>query len=98
MGRMTYYKRDGVTRTMLFDDDEPGKFVQHTEVQMDDILKSIDGLRDVGWDPRSANRLVARVPLTIYEQSLREQWGDDDWKKYLNSNECKPFRIWPGRV
>lgn len=98
MGRMTYYRQDGVTRTMLYRDDMPGTFVQHTSVDMDGVLKSIEGLRDVGFDPKSPNRLVARVPLTVYEQSLREQWDDDDWKKYLNSEECKPFRIWPGRV
>jgi hypothetical protein len=48
---------------------------------------------------RSTNKLLARgVPLTVVEKSMREQWDDRDWAKWLDNPDNAVFRIWQGRV
>jgi hypothetical protein len=44
------------------------------------------------------NKLLARIPIEVYERSVHEQWDEADWARYLNSAEAAPFRIWRGRV
>lgn len=96
--RFKYHSQDGVTRTIVHDDAGPSHHFQvHTQLEMDGILSSIDQDRD-NIRPGSVNKLVARVPMTIYEQALHEGWDEDDWKKWLNNPENKPFRIWPGKI
>lgn len=94
----TYRNSDGVKRTSVVDSEKPHQLRVYTEVEMDGVLKSIEGLRDEGHKPGSANRLVARVPLTVVEQSIHEQWDDNDWKKWLNDPDNAAFRVWRGRV
>lgn len=97
--RFTYHKRDGVTRTLVHDDAVPHQFRVFTEVEMDSVLKSIEMEKDLPViNPKSPNKLVARVPMTIYEQSIHEQWDEAKWKQWLNDPDNKAFRIWPGRV
>lgn|SRR5690606_22955840 len=93
-----YYNRDGVRRKAVVDEDSPYQLGVYTEVDMDEVLETIKRDREAPRDRRSANRLVARVPLTVVEQSIHEQWDDDDWKKWLNDPDNACFRIWPGRV
>ena len=31
------------------------------------------------------NKLLARIPITIYERSVHEQWDEGDWARWLNS-------------
>jgi hypothetical protein len=48
---------------------------------------------------RSTNKLLARgVPLTVVEKSMREQWDDRDWAKWLDDPDNAVFRVWQGRV
>ena len=44
------------------------------------------------------NKLLARIPVTIFERSVHEGWDEGDWARWLNSSEAAPFRIWQGRV
>ena len=44
------------------------------------------------------NKLLARIPIEVYERSVHEQWDEADWARYLNSSEAAPFRIWRGTV
>lgn len=94
----TYRNSDGVKRTSIVDPDRPNQLRVYTEVECDAILKGIKGLREEGHKPGSANRHVARVPLTVYEQSIHEQWDEDRWKKWLNDPDNAAFRVWQGRV
>lgn len=94
----TYRNSDGVKRTSVVDDDKPWQLKVFTEVEMDGVLESIKRARDEGHHPKSANRLVARVPMTVVEQSIHEQWDDGDWKKWLNDPDNAAFRIWQGQV
>lgn len=95
--RHVYHNADGVTREMLFDREQPDQFVVKTSVDMTQVLESIK-VDAENHQVRSDNKLVARIPMTIYERSMLEGWDEDDWKKWLNSDEAKPFRVWRGRV
>ena len=82
---------------MVTDTDREGELKVFTEVNLEEVLRGID--RDRELQPRrSTNRLLARVPMTIMEQSIHEQWDEGDWKKWLNDPANAPFRVWPGRV
>lgn len=89
------YRNDGVVkRTSIVDD---GILRVFTEVDMESTLESVK--RDRELHPvKSNNKLVARVPMTVMEQSIHEQWDDNDWKKWLNDPDNAAFRIWRGRV
>ena len=96
--RDIYHNQDGVRRTAITDSEHPDRLVVQTEVVMDQALKNNHELREL-HPRRSVNKMVARaVPLTVYERSIHEGWGEDDWKKWLNSDEAIPYRIWQGRV
>lgn len=95
--RIVYRNSDGVKRTALVDYEQPHKFTVHTEVEMDEVLEGIKRARE-SVVPGSTNKLVARIPMTVYEQSLLEQWDEADWKKWLNDPDNAAFRVWQGRV
>lgn len=95
--RFRYYGKDGLTRTAIVDSEQPNVLHVKTELQMDEIIASIERDRD-NIRPGSMNKLVARVPMTIYEQAFHEQWDEAKWKDWLNDPDNKAFRIWPGRV
>jgi hypothetical protein len=88
---------DGIRRTLVTDSDKPEQFGVYTEQVLDEIIDGIARDRD-NQKERSVNRLLARIPMLVYERACHEAWGEDDWKKYLNSSEAAPFRIWRGRV
>ena len=92
-----YVDGDGVRRTLYWRDDEPDSFGVNTEVDVEQLVKHNAELQEL-HPRRSTNKLVARVPLTIYEQSVHENWDEDRWKRWLNDPDNAAFRIWPGRV
>lgn len=95
--KLVYRNSDGVRRTSVVDSDRPNQLRVFTEVQMDGVLESIKRDREA-VKPGSTNKLVARVPMTIMEQSIHEQWDEADWKKWLNDPANAAFRIWRGQV
>jgi len=95
--RLVYYSRDGVKRTAITDSDKPFQLKVYTEVEMDEVLDSVKRDRE-SVRQGSTNKLVARVPMTVMEQSIHEQWDEADWKKWLNDRDNAAFRVWPGRV
>lgn len=96
--RSTVYKNaDGVRRTLITDDERPGAVVVRTEQVLDEILAGIE--RDRELHPASStNKMLARIPIEIYERAVLEQWDEGDWRRWLNSSDAAPFRIWRGRV
>jgi hypothetical protein len=91
-----YQNGYGVRRTLIVDDERPG-FVVNTEQDIEPVLDSIERDRaTMAHD--GVNKLLARIPIAIFERSVHEQWDEGDWKKWLNSSEAAPFRIWRGRV
>lgn len=98
--RFTYYNADGVRREMITDDERPYQLRTYTTVQMDEVLQSIEEAREVeaSRGGRPVNKHLARVPMTVMEQSIHEQWDEADWRKWLNDPENAAFRVWQGRV
>jgi hypothetical protein len=94
--RWTYQDADGVKRTLITDDDRPGDIVVHTEQQLDEILASVE--RDREAPNNGVNKLLARIPIEVYERAVNEQWDEPQWARWLNSSDAAPFRIWQGRV
>lgn len=48
---------------------------------------------------KSTNVLLARgIPMTVYEQSILEQWDDKKWNQWLNDPDNAAFRIAGGWV
>jgi hypothetical protein len=92
-----YRNRDGVRRTMISDDDRPDEVVVKTEQVLDEILSGVERDRELHRSS-STNKLLARIPIEIYERAVLEQWDEEDWRKWLNSYDAAPFRIWQGRV
>ena len=98
MARYDYSSFGGaIRRTLLTDPEQPYKVVVQTQVELPDLERNNRELAEL-HPRRSTNKLLARVPMTIWERSIHEQWDDDDWGRWLNSEEAKPFRVWPGRV
>lgn len=95
--KQVYYNQDGVRRTAIFDRDTPDDFTVHTQVDCESIVAGNKVLSEL-HPTRSTNKHVARVPLTIYEQSIRENWTEEQWKRWLNDGDNAMFRVWKGKV
>jgi hypothetical protein len=95
--RHVYRNADGVRRTLITDDERPEDFAVHTEQVLDEILDSVERDRAT-MSHNGVNKLLARIPIEVYERSVHEQWDEGDWARYLNSAEAASFRIWRGRV
>ena len=95
--RTTYRNADGVRRTLITDDERPEDFTVHTQQDIEPILDSVERDRET-MSHNGVNKLLARIPIEVYERSVREQWDERAWALYLNSSEAAPFRIWQGRV
>ncbi len=97
--KVLYHNRDGVRRTMIEDDEAPGKLRVFTEVQMDRVIESIKEAQDFEASrSKPLNRHLARIPMTVYEQSVLEQWDDAKWRSWLNDPDNSAFRVYRGRV
>lgn len=95
--RRVYHDQDGVRRTVYWEDDKPDDFGINTEVDVSQLVDNNKALAEL-HPQRSMNKLVARVPLTVYEQSLREKWDESKWKRWLNDSDNRAFRVWQGQV
>lgn len=97
MARTTVRSWCGALRHYLTDPERPNTLVVQTEIHLPDLEANNRALAEL-HPRRSVNKLLARVPMTVWEQSVHEKWGDDDWKRWLNDPDNAPFRVWPGRV
>ena len=95
--RTIYRNADGVRRTLITDDERPQDFTVQTEQVLDQILDSVERDRST-MSHNGVNKLLARIPIEIFERSVHQQWDEGDWARWLNSSEAAPFRIWQGRV
>lgn len=92
-----YEDRNGVRRTLIADDERPDQFTVKTEQDIEPVLESVARDREL-MSHNGVNKLAARVPVEIYERSIHEEWSEGDWKRWLNSSDAAPFRIWKGRL
>jgi hypothetical protein len=92
-----YADANGVRRTLIADDERPDQFTVKTEQDIEPLLDSVARDREL-MAHNGENKLAARIPVAIFERSIHEEWSEADWKRWLNSAEAEPFRIWKGRV
>lgn len=88
----------------------PGRHVIEEKQKVDDIVEAAKRDREALADLHAGDfdrafsggtglgRLAAHVPEPIVNQSIREDWGPDDWKRWLNDPDNAKFRVWEGRV
>ena len=93
--RHVYRNRDGIRRTLIWDDERPDDVTVQTQEDVEPILDSIARDREIMRND-GVNKLLGRVPVTVYERACHEQWGEDDWRKWWNG-EGRAFRIWNPR-
>jgi hypothetical protein len=96
--KMIYDVNENIVRVSHQDSDPNVAYFQTIE-DVDPIIESAKLHREAVT--RKDNfRHVARVPITIYEQAVREGWADDQdaWRRWLNAHENQPFRVWEGTV
>lgn len=92
-----YEDANGVRRTLIADDERPDQFTVHTEQDIEPVLESVARDREL-MTHNGVNKLAARIPVSIYERSIHEEWSEETWKRWLNSAEAEPFRIWKGNL
>lgn len=95
--KVVYQDADGVRRTLIMDDERPDRVVVKTEQVLDEILAGVERDREL-HRPGSDIKLAARLPIEIFEMMRLQGWGPDDEKKWLNSSEAAPWRIWRGSL
>jgi hypothetical protein len=95
--RHVYQDRDGVRRTLIWDDSHRSEVTVRTEQDVEQILDGIARDREL-MRHDGVNKLVARIPVAVYERACLDQWDEGDWKRWLNSAEAAPFRVWQGQV
>lgn len=95
--RRKYDAQNGVSRTLIFDEDAP-QFTVHHQQDVEPILDSI--ARDQELMTHGVDKLAARIPTLIYEELQRNGIADDPdaFKAWLNGPEAAPWRIWKGRL
>jgi hypothetical protein len=97
--RHYYHDRDGVRRSLIWEDDEPDKFVVHTEQDLEPLIELIAIEREVMRN-NGPNKLLGHVPVCVAERAVHEQWGEDDWRKWWNGQgpddlpNGRAFRVW----
>lgn len=97
--RKYVYQDDGaIKRTMVWEDDNPEVVHVYTEQDLELAIKNNKIFQEL-HPRRSTNKLLARgVPVAVYEKSILENWGDDDWARWLDDPDNRAFRVWQGRV
>jgi hypothetical protein len=95
-----YHNADGIRRTMFADPDRPGEFAILVEQDIEEILDGVQRRRENHKTGLTDNKDVASIPIVVAEDLKRRGlWDDDDaFRKWLNSWEARPFRVWEGRV
>jgi hypothetical protein len=102
MSQKVIYDQNGtVTRVLHTNDDgDPwGDFTIETVEDVEPAIESAAILADQ-HEARGDLKHVARVPVHIVEQAMREGWYHDQaaWRKWCNDPDNKSFRVWKGRV
>jgi hypothetical protein len=101
MTQKVIYDHTGTVARVLHQEDQEfdGTFHIETVEDLEPILDSVKVLRD-DHKERGDLKHVARIPVTVVEQAMREGWYHDDakWRQWLNDPQNKDFRVWEGRV
>lgn len=96
--RRRYGAGSGFTRDLITDTDNPHQFSTNLRQDVEPILDGIH--RDRENMRHGVNKVAARLPMVVVEDLMhRGIWDDEDaMRKWLNSSEAEPWRIWKGRI
>jgi hypothetical protein len=98
----TIYQDDGLLRRAVISDPRDGFFGTFTTAASMDctsIVEENKALREAQTG-KETFRLMARIPVTLYEKAIREGWANDErkWQAWLNDPDNRMFRVDEGRV
>jgi uncharacterized phage protein gp47/JayE len=93
--RITYFERDGIRRTMILDDEHPGRVVVHAEQDIEQITAGIARDREL-LNQRGDMKMVARIPAVHADRVIG--MDPDELKHFLNDSDNEAFRIWKGKL
>jgi hypothetical protein len=84
-----------VERRIHVDDQNPYRYIQETLQSFDDDLAAQNRALGEAQKPGYAGyRLIARgVPVAVYEQSVREEWDEARWNRWLEDPDNRAFRV-----
>lgn len=99
--RVIYDHTGSVVRVLHTDNpaDPFGDFAIETIEDVEPVVETAKVLAD-NHAERGDLKHVARVPVHVVEQAMREGWYNDTaaWRKWANDPDNKAFRVWKGRV
>lgn len=87
--------------TLITEDD---KHIIKETTNVTALRDHVAGLREanhqVGHRVGSQNHMrhLAEVPMSVYNQAMREQWDWKRWRQWLNDPDNAPLRVTKGRV
>lgn len=89
-----------IKRKVHADTDDPDQCVFHDQEELDRLITYCrDREEDTRFSPRDGMVHVAEVPVTVYEEMVRQgRDNPDGWREWLNDPDNAPFRTWKGRV
>jgi hypothetical protein len=102
MSQKQIYDHKGNVVRVLHSNPEDGFFGDFTIETIEDCEPVVDSAAVLADDHGNHSNLkhVARVPLSVAEQAMREGWFHDEkaWAVWLNNSDNRDFRVWKGRV
>jgi hypothetical protein len=95
-----YHNANGIRRTVFADPDRPEEFTIKVEQDLEDILDGVQRKRENHKTGITDNKVLGTIPFIVAEDLKRRGIWDDDaaFRKWLNSWEARPFRVWEGRI
>jgi hypothetical protein len=102
MGQKVIYDHTGTVVRVLHASDKSDFFADFAVETLEDVEPLLDSVKVLRDDHRQGGdwKHVARLPVTVIEQAMREGWMHDDarWKQFFNDPDNKHLRVWEGRV
>lgn len=102
MAHKVIYDSTGSVVRVLHTEDPGDPFGDFAIETIEDVEPAIESAKVLADDHEDRGDLkhVARVPVTVVEQAMREGWYNDQaaWRKWLSDPDNRKFRVWGGRL
>lgn len=96
------YDHTGTVVRRLHTADANDFFADFAIETIEDVEPLLDSVRVLRDDHRRGGdwKHVARLPVTVVEQAMREGWFHDQsrWTRFFNDADNKHLRVWEGTV
>jgi thioesterase domain-containing protein len=79
--------------------DKHSGFTTRAEQECEGLIQAAADERD-NLNLKAEFRPIAKIPMVVIEQAMREGWFNDKakWKQWINDRDNYRFRIWEGRI